>query len=126
MQTNTHLENVHKLQMQGDWLIRYSNNEIKMSRQINQQICSVSLMKKNNNQYIILPITYKFRSSVSHLDYTYDEDRWTRNKESLKSLINTLKQCEVWKFIMNKNFIQINQKNLKSKRFLRSQLNKII
>jgi hypothetical protein len=92
------------------------------------KVISVDIEKERDNMYVIAPIDYAFRSTVSHFDYAGEEHRWARNKTFLKCLIHSLKQAKIWELIKNKDtFILVNTNNPKSnKSSVRSQLKSII
>jgi hypothetical protein len=116
MNTVKHKATIAQLQRHGRWLVDGTYHHITMTKKIGSQACSVVLDRQENGGYMIRPVTYKFRSVVSHFDYNQEEDRWARNKNAFRALIKTLKQCEVWGSITNKNFLQINNNNKKSKK----------
>jgi hypothetical protein len=92
------------------------------------KVVSVDIEKERDNMYVIAPIDYAFRSTISHFDYTGEEHRWARNKGFLKCLINSLKQAKIWDLIKNKDtFISVNTNNPKSnKAKIREQLRSIL
>ena len=59
----------------------------------------------------IKPPRYIFHSSVSHFDFTEDEHRVTRLKQTLTRTIEVLKKTGVWKHILNKDFFKVNDLN---------------
>lgn len=115
------------LQRDGRWLIDGSPTTITMTKMIGTQVCSV-ILEKGDSGYFIKPVTYKFKSVVSHFDYNnLQEERWARNKNAFKALVKALKKAEVWGSIANKDFIQINDNNKKSKKGkLKNELSDLI
>ena len=105
------------LQKDGKWLVTGSNSEqiqiVKVFGGKKGTAVRVLLERTPSGYYTLNPVTYAFRSTVSHFDYAMEEERWIRNKNVFKSLVDTLKRVKMWDGIENKDLIQINPKNKK-------------
>jgi hypothetical protein len=126
-----HKSFIANLQRQGRWLVTGSPSTIVLTKKFGKKspkVISVTIEKERDNMYVIAPIDYAFRSTVSHFDYVGEEHRWARNKTFLKSLIHSLKQAKIWELIKNNDsFISVNAHNPKSnKTAVRNQLKTII
>jgi len=113
----THKAFIAALQRDNKWLVvGQSPTQIQLSKIFGgKQAVSVLLEKTISGMYIMMPLTYAFKSTVSHFDYSSEEERRIRNKNVFKSLIKTLKRVKLWDGIENKNtFIHINDQNKKS------------
>jgi len=112
----THKAFIAAFQRDDKWLVSGQNgSQIRLTRAFNGTAVTVLLERTLSGYYTIEPVTYAFKSTISHFDYTTDEDRRIRNKNVIKSLIRTLIKVKIWDGIENKeSFIQINNKNKKS------------
>jgi hypothetical protein len=110
-----HRSVITRLQHHGRWLVDASPSHIRLTKTVGNQACSV-ILERQGSEYVIKPVTYPFKSVVSHFDYNQQEERWARNKNAFKALVQTLKKCEIWGDITNQDFIQINENNKKSKK----------
>jgi len=67
--------------------------------------------------YVLRPCVYTFRSSNSYFDYCVDEDRFTRNKETIKSFLRTFQSSFIWEYVINKDdYLKVNHFNVNSKK----------
>jgi hypothetical protein len=114
MNLTKHRAVIARLQSHGKWLVSGSSpTHIELSKQIGKHVCSV-VLEREDNGYLLKPVTYTFRSVVSHFDYDQEENRWARNKNAFKALTKTLKRNEIWGLILNKDFLRINNSNQKT------------
>jgi hypothetical protein len=71
--------------------------------------------------------TYQYYSKISHYDFKGSEQRWSRDKRTVFSIIEDLKDCGLWEMVRNKDFIKINEKNTHSdKEALKKEIGDII
>lgn len=71
--------------------------------------------------------TYQYYSKISHFDFNGSEQRWSRDKRTIFSIIEDLKDCGLWEMVRNKDFIKINEKNIHSdKEALKKEIRDII
>jgi len=63
------------------------------------------------NQLEIQPLCYEFHARNSHFDYVMPESRYTRNQGMILLMVNLLRRTNVWKFVANKTFFQVNESN---------------
>lgn len=115
----THRAFVAALQRDNKWLVSgQSTTQIQLSKVFGGKSASavtVLLVKTPSGMYVLEPLTYTFKSRVSHFDYFTEEERRIRNKNVFKSLIKTLKRIKLWDGIENKDtFIRINDQNKKA------------
>jgi hypothetical protein len=92
-----------------------SSNQIFISRVILGRPRTVTLTIEDSNLIIKAP-RYKNVSTTSFFDFTEDEIRLTRNKNTIEIFINRLKKIGIWKHIENKNFFFVNVNNRKLNR----------
>lgn len=57
---------------------------------------------------------YRYYSKISFYDFKRPENRWTRDKGLLFSIINNLKRSGFWEKISNKDFLIVNSYNKKA------------
>lgn len=100
----------------GHWLVSsHSSSQIQLTKVFGRTPVSVILERHLSGLYTIEPVTYAFKSTVSHFDYFTEEERRIRNKNVFKSLFQTLKRVKMWHGIENKeSFIRVNTTNKKS------------
>jgi hypothetical protein len=119
MSSGTHRAFIAALQRDGRWLVTGQTlTQIQLTKVFGGKhgpAVSVLLEKTPSGMYTLEPLTYAFKSTVSHFDYFTEEERRIRNKNVFKSLIKTLKRVKLWDGIENSDtFIRINDKNKKS------------
>jgi hypothetical protein len=67
--------------------------------------------------YLLNPCNYTFKASNSYFDYSVAEQRFTRNKTTIKSFVRVLQASFVWEYVVNKDdYIKVNHYNLKTKK----------
>lgn len=93
------------------WLARKAGRTIEISRIFCGKPVTVQLILSSNNGIRVVFPSYLFNSSISFFTPTEPETRFCRNKQLLKSLIRALKKSALWKYVENKDFIQINRFN---------------
>ena len=65
-----------------------------------------------HDQYLEIQVpTYRFLPKVSHYDFKAKEKRWIRDKAILFSFIKDLKYSGLWDFVINKDFLVVNENN---------------
>jgi hypothetical protein len=92
-----------------------SSNQILISRVVLGRPRTVILTMQDGDLTIKAP-RYKNISTSSFFDFTEDEIRLTRNKDTIGIFVNRLKKTGVWKHIENKNFFFVNNNNRKLNR----------
>jgi hypothetical protein len=76
--------------------------------------------------YKIRHPSYTYHNTNSHFMAKEEDKRLTLNKVFLIHIINGLKQCGVWKHIVNQDFLAVNTFNKKiDKAYLKSELKAI-
>lgn len=120
--------------------VEFLNNKYKERRRIveaSYPIIEINIEEKKhricfqlfyiNDEYLeIQNPTYHYYSKISHYDFKTGERRWSRDKGTIFSVINDLKICGLWKFIRNKDFLQINEYNEHTDKNLLKQYLKVI
>jgi hypothetical protein len=119
-----------RLRTDGVWLVEMSSTQLKLSRKFgvkNSKVVSFMLQRQTNGLYFLEPITYEFRSKISHFDYYTEENRWARDKKFFKCIFDTFRRTDTLRFVENAgSFIRINTFNKESnKDILKSQLKEI-
>ena len=117
--SSTHKAFIASFQRDGHWLVSGTTpTQIQLSRIFGKKhgtAVSVLLERTPSGRYVLTPVTYSFKSTISHFDYFMEEERWIRNKNVFKSLVKVLKRVKMWDGIDNKDtFIQVNGENKKS------------
>jgi hypothetical protein len=65
-----------------------------------------------HDQYLEIQVpTYQYLPRISHYDFKKKESRWVRNKGIIFSFVRDLKYCGLWNFVINKDFLIINENN---------------
>jgi hypothetical protein len=96
----------------GKNIIRVIYPAIKISKyQKDREISVVLLYDSIDDTFELQEPVYRYYSKISYYDFKRPENRWTRNKEFLFTLIRNLKRCSLWEKISNKDFIGINEFN---------------
>jgi len=78
----------------------------------NKFISLVLVYSKGN--FILEHPNYEYVNRVAHFRSVQKEIRLSLNKTYLSSIIHALKRAGVWPYIMNKNFLRVNDTNKKS------------
>lgn len=104
----------NNLSVTGYFLINEARSEtgnrvLSLSRQINGEPVTIDLEFTKNGGVWINPAKYIFKSRISHFDYAESERRWTRRKNIMLDLVMKLQKADVWPFITNKKFFQVNE-----------------
>lgn len=113
----------------GYFLLDYSrsvhgNKVISLSRKVGGRPVTINLEFIKNGGVWVNPAKYTFVSRTSHFDYNESEKRWSRRKDIILGLVRKLQQAEVWPFITNKNFFQVNENcsSFKKKKGLKNRV----
>jgi hypothetical protein len=81
----------------------------------------------NDEYFEIQKPTYQYFPRISHYDFKDNEQRWSRDKRTLFSIILDLRDCGLWEFVRNKDFIKVNDNNKYSdKKALEKKLGDIL
>lgn len=98
------------LQNERFWLVEEkAKRKIELTRTVGDRVVTVELTPGTTAGKVHLSFpSYLFQSKISHWAPTEEETRLTRNKNVLISLVKTLRRSAVWKFVENKDFIQVN------------------
>ena len=84
-------------------------------------------LKDCGDGYWIEPPKREFVCTYSHFEFQDREQRYTRQKGTLLSVVKHLKTTKVWDFILNKNFFVPNSCNSKmDKRSVRDQYREVV
>jgi hypothetical protein len=67
-----------------------------------------------DNTFELQEPVYRYYSKISFYDFKRPENRWTRDKGLLFSIINNLKRSGFWEKISNKDFLIVNSYNKKA------------
>lgn len=107
---------IQMLRKEKKWAaIPRGKNDIQMSRILARRAVTVILESTGNGSFLLKPITYRFKSASSHFDYCNPEERFSRNKNILKSLFRALKESTIAAHIENLNsFLVVNKSNTRS------------
>lgn len=102
--------------------------EVTMHRKIGNHHISVRLEETDNKMFRIHPAGYDYQSGNSHFTYTQKEIRWSRNKNTFRAILNSLKNSSAIDHIENiDNFLVINTRCKKSnKRKLTEDLKNLV
>jgi hypothetical protein len=88
-------------------------------------VCLIKMINKRpvtiwlrymNEGFFIEPPRHEFVCTYSHFEFSETENRYTRRKDILLSLVDHLQKTKVWNFILNKAFFVPNNYNKKMKR----------
>lgn len=71
----------------------------------------VLLYDSVDNTFELQEPVYRYYSKISFYDFKRPENRWTRDKELIFSIINNLKKSGFWDKISNKDFLIVNSYN---------------
>jgi hypothetical protein len=85
-----------------------------MSKKFGHRVVTFILERRGDGMYTIVPNGYVFTSVLSHWDYVGEERRLARHKGIITSFVRALKDVEMWDYIENQDFVQINTNNKKS------------
>lgn len=98
------------------WIVMpVGQREISMHRKVGKHHISVRVEESSDGLFKINPAGYTFQSSTSHYTYAEKETRWSRNKNTLRAILNSLKNSAVIDYISNiDEFIVINRNCKKS------------
>ena len=122
-----HRSLIAKLQRNGHWITTGSDHQITMTKKFGHRVVSFILEKHKDGLYTIVPNGYAFTSILSHWDYVGEERRLARDKTIITSFVRTLKDVEMWDYITNQDFVQVNSHNKKSnKKKIASELKDLI
>jgi glycogen debranching enzyme len=107
----------NNLQATGYFLVNESksaqgNTLFSLTKKVGGRPVTIHLELVNGGLWVNPP-KYTFSSTVSHFDFTEQEQRWTRRKDIITNVVAALMKAEVWSFIQNKNFFTVNE-NCKS------------
>jgi hypothetical protein len=96
------------------WKIDSSPNSITAYKTILGKTISI-VLEREPTGYVLCPVEYRYQNKISYLDYGFEEQRWSRNKNILFAFINLLKRAGIWDLIKNKNsFLKVNESNKKT------------
>ena len=77
------------------------------------EISIVLLYDSIDDTFELQEPVYRYYSKISYYDFKRPENRWTRNKKFLFSIIMDLKKSGLWEKISNKDFMVVNKLNEK-------------
>jgi len=81
------------------------------------------ILIKEKSGYTIVHPNYEFVNRISHFRAVQREVRLSLNKTYLTTVISSLKRAGIWQYILNQNFLKVNDKNNKSnKKLVKSEL----
>lgn len=84
--SSSHKAFIMALQRDGHWLVSgWSATQMMLTKAFGGKrgtAVSVLLEANRSGLYTIEPVTYAFRSTISHFDYPTEEERRIRNKNS--------------------------------------------
>ncbi len=93
-----------------------TRNKIILARQFgikSKKYISLVLTYSKGN-YILEHPNYEYMNRIAHFKSVQKDIRLSLNKTYLGSIIHALKRAGVWPYIMNKNFLRVNDNNSKS------------
>lgn len=104
----------NNLSVTGYFLINESRSEsgnrvLSLSREIKGAPVTIDLEFTRDGGVWINPAKYIYTSRISHFDYAEPERRWTRRKNIMLGLVMKLQKADIWPFITNKKFFQVNE-----------------
>jgi hypothetical protein len=73
-------------------------------------------LRDQGNGFYVEPSKYEFHCKNSHFEFAETENRYTRRKDILISLVEHLHKTKMWEFILNKSFFTPNPHNATMKR----------
>jgi hypothetical protein len=82
-----------------------------MTKEFHNRPITIRLEKRKADEYHLVFPSYVFISSISHFTSTEDEMRYCRNKVLLLNVLRTLKETGAWTYIVNKQFVKVNNYN---------------
>jgi len=84
------------------------NTVLVLTKKVSGRPVTIHLEVKEDGLWINPP-KYTFTSTVSHFDFLEQETRWTRRKDIILRIVDSLMRAEVWPFIQNKKFFSVNE-----------------
>lgn len=136
----THVETVkalRQLQNKFGWLVDGSPNSIRLTKTVGGKPVTAVLIRRKDTKppkYTLRPVQYPFRSYVSHFSYSEPENRSSRNKLAIFSVIKLLKEADVWEqvenaesyVVPNETFLAVNDRDSKERRKYKKEMQKTL
>ena len=120
---------VKAMRDESGWNVVHDQNKILLVKEFGKKkvkAIAFSIVIDNKKLFLEHP-KYEYISVVSHFRSIQRDVRLSLNKTYLTSIINTLKRAGIWKSIVNKDFLVVNDNNPKSnKGQVRKQLTSLL
>lgn len=98
----------------GNRIIVVRNYGSRFSNSISFSLISKQMPVTKKLGFFLEHPNYVFRNKISHFKSVKEDVRLSLNKAYLKSIISMLKKTGIWPFIINKNFLEVNNYNSRS------------
>jgi len=107
------------------WFVTEDSSGIKLIKAYGNNLVVVRLLQAKSDLIISFP-TYEFKPTLSHYGSNKPEQRGKYQKSILLHIIRLLKRHNLWEFILNKDFIQVNKFNEKLTKSKKNELNDLL
>lgn len=102
---------ISRLLSQRYFSVATQGEDLVLIRNFGGRPLKLILENVDKGKFWVYPPTYYFYSTTSHFDYMEEENRYSRRKTTITSIVRKLKESGVWDLIENKNFFRVNNNN---------------